>query len=247
MRTNRVNPERARHAFFRAEILPAALIVALAVQSAPLRGQVPRKMFGIKVGAITTGVDSEVGRFLNTDWRSGFSAAAFFSIDPIPVGPASGVRRPGVTLRAEVLLAQRGFGFRTYEEGTGLIPGEASLRALEVHLDVGLRLPWPKQSASVRVFAGPAVGVELSCTVEGSVRGIRFSEGCHEPVVGIKTQTLDLGFSGGGGIDFHFLPVTLVMDGRYTHGLRNLIKNPEGPERLTSRAWTFTVGLGWPF
>lgn len=37
------------------------------------------------------------------------------------------------------------------------------------------------------------------------------------------------------------------MNGTHTRGLLNLNKGSVGSESLTSRAWTFTVGLGWPF
>ena len=134
-----------------------------------------------------------------------------------------------------------------HDDGAGLIPGEAKVRSLEVQMDVGLRLPWPQESASVRVFAGPALGYELSCKVQGSVLGTDFTRECNDPVVGLETQTVDLGFSVGGGIDLDLLPVTVVLDGRYTHGLRDLNKNSEGSGGLWSRAWSFTVGLGWPF
>jgi hypothetical protein len=91
------------------------------------------------------------------------------------------------------------------------------------------------------------VGFELSCEVEGSALGMSFREECNESAVGIRNQTVDLGLNLGGGIDLHFLPLTLVLDGRYTRGVRNLNKNAAISGRLESRAWTFTVGLGWPF
>ena len=106
-----------------------------------------------------------------------------------------------------------------YEEGAGLIPGQAKVRSLELQMDVGLRFPWPHQSASVRVFAGPRVGFELSCKVRGSVLGMTFNEDCNEPVVGSADSNPRPGPFSGAGIDLHFLPVTVVMDGRYTHGV----------------------------
>jgi hypothetical protein len=212
-------------------------VLALVAIAGPVGCQEPGWMIGFKVGSITTGVNSEVPAFLNTDWRSGLSGGAFVSIDP----------DSRLTVRADLLYARRGFGFRMYDETTGLIPGEAEVRSMELHVDVGLRLPWPGHRASVRVFSGPVVGYELSCKVEGSLVGVRFREDCDQPVLGLRTQAVDVGLSIGGGMDFHFLPFTLVIDGRYTHGLRNLNKGSNGSESLTSRAWAFTLGIGWPF
>jgi hypothetical protein len=73
------------------------------------------------------------------------------------------------------------------------------------------------------------------------------NEECHEPLIGLRTQRMDLGFSFGGGIDVSLDPVALVVDARYAHGLRNLNKDGDTTNHLSSRAWTFTVGLGWPF
>ena len=228
---------RLRGSLFAKCLLIGVAMVAGTSLNGPLCGQKLNRMVGIKAGAITTGVHSEVNAFLNTDWRSGLSAGAFVSIDPTSA----------FTLRADLLFSQKGFGFRMYDEAMGLIPGEVDVRSMEVQMDVGLRIPWPNHSASFRLFAGPAVGFELSCRVTGSVQGRKLEEGCGGPEMGVKSETNDLGFSLGGGMDLHFLPVTLVMDGRYTHGLLNLNKGSVGSESLTSRAWTFTVGLGWPF
>jgi len=226
-----------RRSLLRKSLRTGVVLVIGVVLAGPLWAQDEGRMVGFRFGAITTGVDSEADAFLNTDWRTGLSAGGFVSIDPAS----------HLTLGAGILFSQRGFGFRMYHESTGLIPGQAEVRSLEVQMDVGLRLPWPKQSASARVFAGPALGFELSCKVSGSILGMEFNEQCNTSAVGLETQTVDLGFSFGGGIDLHFQPFTIVFDGRYTHGLRNLNKDPQGSESLTSRAWTFTVGLGWPF
>jgi hypothetical protein len=208
-----------------------------AVQAAPIYAQDVGAMVGIKAGAITTGVDSEIPAFLNTDWRTGMSAGVFASLDP----------GRHLTVRADLLFAERGFGFRMYQDGPGLIPGEAEVQALELQLDVGLRVPWPGQSASARVFAGPALGYQLSCRVKGSTLGVMFNRGCDEPTIGLETRNLDMGVSVGAGMDFHFLRFTMIVDGRYTHGLRNLNVGSYGSAHLSSRAWSFTVGFGWPF
>jgi hypothetical protein len=222
---------------WRRRLLAAGIVfLSGALGTGLLVGQEMSVMVGVKAGTITTGVASEVDSFLNTDWRSGLSAGGFVSVDP----------RPNLVLRADFLLSQRGFGFRRYEDEAGLIPGEVRVRSFEIQVDLGFRLPWEGESASVRLFAGPALGFELSCEVQGSAQGMAFDEKCDEPGLGLETETVDYGFSFGGGVDLYFLPVTVVMDGRYTRGLRNLLRGAAGTESLRSRAWNFTVGLGWP-
>jgi hypothetical protein len=194
-------------------------------------------MVGVKAGPINTGVHTEIPTFLNTSWRSGLSAGAFLAIDA----------SQGLVVRANLLFSQRGFGFRMYDERTGLIPGEAELRSVELLMDFGLRLPWPGRWASTRLFAGPAVGYEVSCKVEGSVVGVQFNEDCDQPALGLQIRTIDMGFSVGGGLDIYLQPFTVVLDGLYTHGLRNLNEGSGTSQGLKSRTWGFTVGLGWSF
>ena len=104
--------------------LAGATILAGVLLNGSACGQNLNKMVGIKAGAITTGVDSEVEAFLNTDWRTGISAGGFVSIDP----------SPKLTLRANLLYSQRGFGFRMNEEGAGLISGDVKVRSFEVQM-----------------------------------------------------------------------------------------------------------------
>jgi hypothetical protein len=214
----------------------AAILIGVSLVG-PLSCQELNRTVGFKTGVITTGVNAEVDAFLNTDWRTGVTAGGFVSLDLASM----------LTLQADLLFSQRGFGFRMYGGDAGLIPGKAEVGALEFHMNLGVRLPWRTDRVSPRVFVGPAVGYELSCTVNGTMMGMTFKEECDAPVVGIETHTMDLGFSFGGGVDVYLHPLTLVMDGRYTQGLRNLNDNPQGVDRLRSRAWSFTVGAGWPF
>jgi hypothetical protein len=98
-----------------------------------------------------------------------------------------------------------------------------------------------------RVFAGPTFGFELSCKVKGAALGMPFHEDCHAPTVGLDTHRSDWGISLGGGVEIILRPLTVILDGRYTHGIRNLNHVPVAGEELMSRAWSFTVGLGRRF
>jgi hypothetical protein len=205
--------------------------------TAPLPGQGIDGMVGVQAGPITTGVHSEVPRILDTDWRTGMCAGVFAIFETAS----------DLTVRVNLLLSRRGFGFRSYREGPGLIPGEAEVQFLDALMDVGFRVPWPHGRASTRVYAAPAVGYRLTCTVKGSAMGVGFKEGCDDPSVGLRTRSLDVGASVGAGLDLHLQTITVLMDGRYTHGLRNLDKSLDGSQDLSSRSWSFTMGLGWPW
>jgi hypothetical protein len=221
---------------FRRFVLVLALAFPGLLPNAPLSGQGMSGMLGLQAGPITTGVHSEVSSILNTDWRTGMSAGVFAAFEPTP----------DLTVRANLLFSRRGWGFRMYREGPGLIPGRALVQSVEALMDVGLRVPWHGGPASARVYAGPVVGYRLTCTVKGSVLGVGFEEDCDDSTVGLETRSLDVGASVGAGIDLHLQSITVLMDGRYTYGLRNLNRSPDGSQELSSRAWSFTAGLGWP-
>jgi len=221
----------------RGVLLGLAVPVLGLLPTALLLGQGTNGMVGVQAGPITTGVHSEVPAILDTDWRTSLSAGVFAAFQPAA----------HLMVRANLLLSRRGFGFRMYREGPGLIPGEAEVRFLEALMDVGFRVPWPEGGGITRVYAGPAVGYRLGCTSKGSAMGVEFEENCDHPLVGLRTRSLDVGASVGAGIDLHLPSITVLMDGRYTYGLRNLNRSPDGSQDLSSRAWSFTMGLGWPW
>lgn len=190
---------------------------------------------GLKSGAINTGVHSELSRFLNTDWRTGYVGGGFVTLD-LP---------PFLTVEVDLLYAQRGFGFRMHDEAVPLIPGEVRVRSLETHILIGASLPWSHRPWRPRVYVGPAFGFERSCDVEASTLGISFKGDCRDPMVGLQTHDRDAGLIFGGAVDILVRPFTLVVDGRYAHGLRNLHADSGSADELNSRAWSFTLGLGW--
>jgi hypothetical protein len=218
-------------------LLTGAVMIVIGMVWIPLSAQEMGLTVGLKSGAINTGVHSEMDEFLNTDWRSGFTGGGFVSVDLTPV----------IVIQADLLFSRRGFGFRMYDEVVGLIPGEARVRSLEVPLLLAARLPWVGTVLRPRIFAGPTFGFEVSCKVKGVALGTRFDEDCHEPAVGFDTHRSDWGVSVGGGLEIALDPLTVIVDGRYTHGLRNLNADSLTGEELMSRAWSFTVGLGRRF
>jgi hypothetical protein len=190
---------------------------------------------GLKGGAINTGVHSGLDRFLSTDWRTGYVVGGFVTLDLTPF----------LVVEVDLLYAQRGFGFRMHDAAVPLIPGEVRVGALETHVLIGLSLPWQDRLWRPRVYAGPAFGFERSCEVEASTLGVPFKGDCRDPVVGLQTHDRDAGLIVGGAVDITVRPFSIVVDGRYGHGLRNLLVDPGSADELNSRAWSFTFGVGW--
>ena len=74
------------------------------------------------------------------------------------------------------------------------------------------------------LFAGPSFGFETGCKVDADLGDLEFSGDCDESDedVTVSRKKLDIGVTGGLGIQFPLGPGSLLIEGRYTHGLTNL-------------------------
>lgn len=119
-----------------------------------------------------------------------------------------------------------------------------------LELPVLLRLT-PVTAARVRpsVFAGPVVGIEVSCRVTAREGALIADESCSR--VGFETSTTDLGFVIGGRAEIGIAPSVggsgaLFLELRYTHGLRN-VNTLDDAEARSWRHRVVTLGLGARF
>lgn len=81
---------------------------------------------------------------------------------------------------------------------------------------------------------GPYVAVQLRARTRTT-----FGSATEEIDVGEQLERLDFGVSAGGGVEWG----SLVFDVRYSHGLRDVDKDPSADFKLTNRAIAFTAGF----
>jgi Outer membrane protein beta-barrel domain len=81
---------------------------------------------------------------------------------------------------------------------------------------------------------GASVGVRLRARSRtdfgGAVEDINISD---------EVEPFDLGVIAGGGLEIS----AVVIDGRYTHGLRDIDKDKTDDVKVTNRAWSLTAGF----
>jgi hypothetical protein len=91
-------------------------------------------------------------------------------------------------------------------------------------------------TVKVRVFGGPAIGFKLSDDFKQTVNGVDFSD---EDVP--EWKSYDFGLVAGGAVQVG----QFFVDARYNWGLVNIIKDPDGNEKVKTR--TFGVMAGFMF
>ena len=113
-----------------------------------------------------------------------------------------------------------------------------SLSYLEVPILFGAAFPIDGSDFKPMVFAGPSVGLNLSCDDEGF--------DCKDSV-----NTLDFGLAIGAGFQYALESITLFLDGRYTFGLTNaaddlIFVGTNEDVTAKNKAWQFMAGVGFP-
>jgi hypothetical protein len=90
------------------------------------------------------------------------------------------------------------------------------------------------KGSPVSVLIGPSLGFRSSARLDVPGAPAGFDDDFEDEV-----ERFDIGLVTGIGVDVG----RLVLDGRYTWGLRNIAKNNEGPGEAKNRVFSATVGV----
>jgi len=225
------------------------LTPALCALLAGLATTVEAQIVGVKAGQAfsTLSVDDGNGSD-DTGWVREFAAGGFIRF-----------RVGGVVFQPELLVITKGGHIRT--------PFVGSDDDLEINLDyleipVLVRVARTYGRFTPYLLAGPSFAVEIRCVMElnledsfGDVDDLK--DECDEPdddpdpsLFTLHTKKFDIGLTGVGGVEIRAGPGSVVVDGRYTHGFRNIA--PEQLDAARNRSWAlmagYAIGLSrlWP-
>jgi hypothetical protein len=140
-----------------------------------------------------------------------------------------------VLLRPEVVYSQKGAG----GSNAGVVgSGEGRVNVGYIEVPVLLQLE-ARSSSDLRphLFAGPAVGINTSCTLTASGNTFSTSAECSE--LGVDVERLDISGVIGGGVAIPVAGLRLTLGARYTHGFRNGLQDIE----VRNRVFSAHVGL----
>ena len=209
-----------RNVFIR--LVPVAAVAVLfaapasAQSAAPI---MPKYRFGISAGAnLASMTESE-----DTDSRKGLIIGGHMSVR----------LNNAFSFQPELYYSQKGLS--ASDAGT-------DITLKNDYIEIPLLARWSAPtSGSVRPFllAGPSVGVNMSCEVEGEQDGQSATVDCEE--FGGEVNTLDLGGLLGGGLEFPVGTRAMSVGARYTFGMSEVIKDSDSK----NRALTFLVGFSF--
>ncbi|HSJ23565.1 MAG TPA: porin family protein [Longimicrobiales bacterium] len=109
-----------------------------------------------------------------------------------------------------------------------------------VEIPVLVHIPLTLGAVAPYVFGGGAVGLEVRCRVapEGGSQ-----TNCSDE--GISTNSPDWGLVGGAGLAMAMGPGSVLLEGRYTYGLRNIFDAATAPD-VRHRVPTVMIGYELP-
>lgn len=191
------------------------LITALLVCAATAHAQTPS--FGIRAGVnladLSFSSDAEV---TNSKNLTGLVAGVFATV------PLTDL----VAFQPEALFSRQGTKFTEDDE-------DAKIKIDYFQVPLLGRFKFAKGSP-VAVLIGPSLGFRSSAKLDVPGAPAGFDDDFEDEV-----ERFDLGLVTGIGVDVG----RLVLDGRYTWGLRNIAKNNEGQGEARNRVFSATVGV----
>jgi hypothetical protein len=145
-------------------------------------------------------------------------------------------------LQLEVLSVTKGANFR----GSAL--NDYDLRFEYVELPVTVHVPLTMGGVAPYVFGGAAVGLEVRCRVTpvagGGAAGVE--RDCGDGGVGqLNRASPDFSLLGGAGLALAVGPGSVIVEGRYTAGMRNINDAAAGPN-MRNRVATIMAGYELP-
>jgi hypothetical protein len=201
-------------------------IVLLAI-FLPFSAQAQSTEFGFKGGvniATYGGDDVE-----DLDSRTGIIVGGSFAFN----------LSPRFSIQPELLYAMKG-AKDSDEFGTLTVKHDF----IEIPVLARLKIPMaPGSSLRPSVFAGPALGIELSCDLEGEDEGVSMSASCSD--FGVDTKSTDFGLVFGGELGLDRGGMRIGLEARYNLGLTSIL-DVEGDSDIKNRAFSImgTIAFG---
>jgi opacity protein-like surface antigen len=193
-----------------------ALMAALALSAVDARAQT----IGFKLGASLAN-QNYTDPDLETSGLTGFAGGGLVRF---------GLGRLG--LQFELLTVTKG----SEVDDAGSLDTKTKIEYVEIPALVHLPLT-VGQSFAPYIIAGPYVAFEIGCTLENQTSGADVD--CDDS--GFENEKTDFGVSAGGGLAFAMGPGAIVLEGRYSWGMKNLNPGTIGSE-VKNRAALLLVG-----
>ena len=207
----------------------ATILVALAMFALVGTAQAQLSA-GVKAGVdlANLGGDAEELLEVNLSSKLGFSAGAFLGVD----------LHEYFRLQFEVQYVQK--GAKAEEGGVDI---KFNLDYVEFMVPLTLLIP-VEGAVAPRIYAGPALGLEVSCKFSGDEGGVSIDIDCAD--AGVDTKSIDYGVFFGAGVDFAIGSGAIMLDVLYNLGLSN-INDTAGTTDMTAKNTNIQFLAGYRF
>jgi hypothetical protein len=191
-----------------------------------------RVSVGIKGGLNRTEASMPLHLSVERTRAQGFHAGAFVAV-PLTTN---------LEVQLEALYTEKGFrGNRRdadlhYELEGGYV---------EIPLLIKARAPWTLwQGSTPYVFAGPSIGFEVNCDIQGREGGANLYYLCDGPPVHFEQRKkLDYGIMMGAGWELPTAVGRLLVDVTYDRGIRDLADSADIPGEVRHGAFMISAGF----
>ena len=143
----------------------------------------------------------------------------------------------GLGLQIDVLALTKG----AETDGPGDDDAQIKLEYIEVPVQLVLSLGGGRFSPYV--LAGPSFAFEVGCDLEFAGGGDNQSIECDAAGTEFpRRKSTDIGVTGAAGLQIPLGPGALLVEGRYTHGLTNIIDEPNSGLEAKNRSFGLFAG-----
>jgi hypothetical protein len=147
----------------------------------------------------------------------------------------------GLGLQVDVLALTKGAEVSSESEG------DAEIKLDYVEVPVQLVLGLGSGRFSPYLMVGPSFGFETGCEVSAEIEDEEFDVDCDEADF-FERKSLDIGATAAAGLMIPLGPGSLLLEGRYTHGLTNIYDNEAQTNEndVKNRSWGVFGGYSVP-
>jgi len=194
----------------------ALALATFFANAAPLAAQAPS--IGFKLGSTWSKVDiDDPDADDGIDWMSSFGGGGFIRFG---LG--------GLGLQVDVLAVTKG------AEVVDAAEGDVNFKIDYVDVPVQLAFSLGTSRFSPYLLVGPSLGFEVGCELDDETTAGDTEIDCDDAEF-FDRKSVDLGATGAVGLQIPMGPGSLLVEGRYTHGLSNIAD--EGNTEVKNRSF----------
>jgi hypothetical protein len=201
------------------------VLFGLLLAAAPAAAQSPA--IGFKLGATFSNLDVDDPDGDETSSLTAFGGGGF-----IRFGLA------GLGAQVDVLALTKGSKIESITEG------DADLKLDYIEVPLQLVFGLGSSRFAPYLMIGPSLAFEIGCEVSGEDGETELEADCDD-VDFFDRKSVDIGATGAAGLMIPMGPGSLLLEGRYTHGLTN-IYDDAGDNEVKNRSWGVFGGYSIP-